>query len=68
MGGLGLGRKLNSYKLQNIASSELGITKYEYAAEGYANLDQFYLKDPLNGKETLEERKKKIAYYEKPES
>lgn len=47
-GGLGLGRKLNSYKLQNIASSELGITKYEYAAEGYANLDQFYLKDPLN--------------------
>ncbi|MCI7047952.1 hypothetical protein [Helicobacter sp.] len=28
----------------------------------------FYLKDPLNGKETLEERKKKIAYYEKPES
>lgn len=26
----------------------------------------FYLKDQLNGKETLEERKKKIAYYEKP--
>ena len=47
-GGLGLGKKLGSYKLQNIASSELGITKYEYAAEGYPNLDTFYLKDPLN--------------------
>lgn len=47
-GGLGLGKKLSSYKLQNIASSELGITKYEYAAEGYPNLDTFYLKDPLN--------------------
>lgn len=28
----------------------------------------FYLKEPLSGEESLEERKRKLTYYEKPES
>lgn len=44
---MGLGKKQSSYSLKNISKSELGITKYEYAAEGYT-LDEFYEKDPKN--------------------
>ena len=46
-GGLNLGQKLVSFKLDNIAYVELGLKKKEYASEGYT-LDQFYEKDPLN--------------------
>lgn len=46
-GGLGLGSKQQSYSLNNVAMYELGLTKYEYAAEGLT-LDQLYEKDPLN--------------------
>lgn len=47
-GGMGLGQKLSSYKLHNIAEKEIGITKYEYAADGYTGFDDFYEGDPLN--------------------
>ena len=47
MGGLGLGKKLQSYALNNVAKVELGLTKYEYKAEGLT-LDQLYEQDPKN--------------------
>lgn len=46
-GGLGLGKKAQSYALNNIALSELGLQKFEYKSEGLT-LDQFYEQDPLN--------------------
>ena len=46
-GGLGLGKKSQSYALNAIALKELGLQKFEYKSEGL-NLDQLYEKYPLD--------------------
>lgn len=46
-GGLGLGKKLRSYALNNVAYEELKLKKFEYKLEGLT-LDQLYEQDPLN--------------------
>jgi len=46
-GGLGLGKKLQSYSLKNISTIELGLTKLEYASEGLT-LNQLYEQKPLD--------------------